>query len=384
MKEKLISCLIGYCFGNFLTAELVARKYTGKDSSYLGDSGNPGMANIMLTLGFVPGILTLIGDVAKCLFAMFLVRYLFPDAEKSIMFYAGFGATIGHCFPIWRKFMGGKGVATTCIMIVVYSFLWGFVADVAGVIVVLTTKYLNLAGPVPPLVFAILMFITKDYEPAVMSLILFVIAMAKHWFFIRGIFNHTTEQTDVLGAIKKKLSKKQEKEETATVGNKIIVIGCPGSGKSTFSRKLQELTGLPLIHLDNVWWKPDRTHISREEFDQKLEEILKEESWILDGDYSRTYETRIQACDTVVFLDYGEKECMEGISERIGQERSDIPWTEEIEDPKLIEMVHNYVTTQRPVVLELLRKYPKKQKIIFRTRRQADTWLAEYDKKKES
>ena len=75
---------------------------------------------------------------------------------------------------------------------------------------------------------------------------------------------------------------------------------------------------------------------------------------------------------------------MEGISERIGQERSDIPWTEEIEDPELIEMVHNYVTTQRPVALELLRKYPEKQKIVFRTRRQADTWLAEYGKNKES
>ena len=208
MKEKLISCLIGYFLGCFLTAEIVAKKYTGSGASEIAE-GNPGMANIMINLGFVPGILTLIGDVSKCLIAMFLARYLFPEAGKNIMFYAGFGATIGHCFPFWRKFKGGKGVATTCIMIVIYSFLWGLVSDLAGAIVVLLTQYLNLAGPVPPLVFAVIMFILKDYEVAVMSLILGLLAIKLHWNFIAGIKDGTTEKTDVLGAIRKKLNKKK-------------------------------------------------------------------------------------------------------------------------------------------------------------------------------
>ncbi len=208
MKEKLISCLIGYFLGCFLTAEIVAKKYTGSGASEIAE-GNPGMANIMINLGFVPGILTLIGDVSKCLIAMFLARYLFPEADKNIMFYAGFGATIGHCFPFWRKFKGGKGVATTCIMIVIYSFLWGLVSDLAGAIVVLLTQYLNLAGPVPPLVFAVIMFILKDYEVAAMSLILGLLAIKLHWNFIAGIKDGTTEKTDVLGAIRKKLNKKK-------------------------------------------------------------------------------------------------------------------------------------------------------------------------------
>ncbi len=206
MKEKLLCCLIGYFLGCFLTAEVVARKYTGSGASEIAE-GNPGMANIMINLGFVPGILTLIGDVSKCLIAMILARYLFPEADKNIMFYAGFGATIGHCFPFWRKFKGGKGVATTCIMIVIYSFLWGLVSDLAGAIVVLLTQYLNLAGPVPPLVFALIMFILKDYEVAVMSLILGLLAIKLHWNFIAGIKDGTTEKTDVLGAIRKKLNK---------------------------------------------------------------------------------------------------------------------------------------------------------------------------------
>ena len=94
------------------------------------------------------------------------------------------------------------------------------------------------------------------------------------------------------------------------LGQKIIVLGCPGSGKSTFSKELHDASGLPLIHLDNVWWKSDRSHITREEFDRKLDEILRGDKWILDGDYSRTYEVRFQACDNVFFLDYGFEECM--------------------------------------------------------------------------
>ena len=75
---------------------------------------------------------------------------------------------------------------------------------------------------------------------------------------------------------------------------KIIVIGCPGSGKTTFAEKLKEITGIPLFYLDAVWHKPDRTHISRAEFDERLAEIMSSDEWIIDGNYSRTVEARIQ------------------------------------------------------------------------------------------
>ncbi|WP_196814234.1 NUDIX domain-containing protein [Butyrivibrio sp. LC3010] len=158
---------------------------------------------------------------------------------------------------------------------------------------------------------------------------------------------------------------------------KVIVLGCSGSGKSTFAIKLHEKLGLPLYHLDNIWWKADKTHVSRDEFDAKLDKLVKLDSWIIDGDYSRTYEKRIAACDTIFFLNYSEDTCMDGISKRVGQTRPDIPWTEEKIDPELVELVRNYEKENRPKLLELFAQYPEKNVITFKTREEADKWITE-------
>ena len=159
-----------------------------------------------------------------------------------------------------------------------------------------------------------------------------------------------------------------------------IVLGCSGSGKSTFSIQLHNLTGLPLYHLDNIWWNSDRTHISREEFDLKLNELVNLDRWIIDGDYSRTYEKRIAACDTLFFFDLGETLCMDGITERVGQYRSDIPWTEQELDPELVEMVKNYDKVKKPLLLSLLEKYQDKDIVVFHTREDAEAYLKRFRK----
>ena len=159
------------------------------------------------------------------------------------------------------------------------------------------------------------------------------------------------------------------------LGQKIIVLGCPGSGKSTLSEKLRGVTGLPLFHLDAIWWNPDRSHISREEFDQKLDAILRTDKWIIDGDYSRTYEIRFQSCDTVLFLDYSMEECMSGIKERIGKVRADMPWTEQELDPELVKLVEDYPKANRPVILSLFEKYPDVNRIVFKSRLEASEWM---------
>ena len=163
----------------------------------------------------------------------------------------------------------------------------------------------------------------------------------------------------------------------AEIGCRVLVLGSCGAGKSSFARKLHEITGLPLVHLDLVWWRPDETHIPREEFDRRLEQLVSGDRWILDGDYSRTYELRIRACDTVVFLDYDEETCLQGLRQRVGQKRPDIPWVEQRLDPELVETARRYKTDSRPRLLALLEKYPEKQTVVFHTRVEADAWLEE-------
>lgn len=157
---------------------------------------------------------------------------------------------------------------------------------------------------------------------------------------------------------------------------KVIIIGCPGAGKSTFARKLKEKTGLPLFYLDMIWHKPDGTNISRDEFDGKIKEIMKKEQWILDGNYIRTLEMRLKECDTVFLLDYPLELCLEGASSRIGKERPDMPWIESELDLEFRQFIVDFPRDSLPKIYELLKKYEKEKELhIFRKREDAEEYL---------
>lgn len=98
---------------------------------------------------------------------------------------------------------------------------------------------------------------------------------------------------------------------------KISIIGCPGSGKSTLSVQLAKILNLEAIHLDKVYWKPYWVNISKEEFDEKHDEILKKESFILDGNYNRTISKRLEKCDLVIYLDYDSQVCIDSYKQRV-------------------------------------------------------------------
>ena len=159
---------------------------------------------------------------------------------------------------------------------------------------------------------------------------------------------------------------------------KIIVIGCPGSGKSTFSKALHKITGIPLFHLDMMYWNADKTIVEKSVFRGLLLSILQKHEWIIDGNYGSTMELRMQECDTVIFLDYSLDVCLNGIKERKGKVRSDMPWVEDGEDDEtFIEFIKNYNSQSRPQVLELLSKYSDKNIFIFKNRTEADKFLAQ-------
>lgn len=157
-----------------------------------------------------------------------------------------------------------------------------------------------------------------------------------------------------------------------------MVIGCPGAGKSTFAKRLHEVTGLPLYYLDMLWHKPDRTNILREEFDARLEEIVRKEKWIIDGNYQRTLELRLKECDTVFLLDYPLEVCLAGAQSRIGKRREDLPWLETEFDEEFKQWIKGFPEKELPRIYKLLEKYEGKADIIiFRTRKEAEDYLAD-------
>lgn len=156
---------------------------------------------------------------------------------------------------------------------------------------------------------------------------------------------------------------------------KVMVIGCPGSGKSTFSRALQKRTNLPLFYLDRMNWKPDRTTVERAVFLARLQAVLQQEEWIIDGNYASTMELRLQACDTVIFLDYPTQVCLDGIRERRGKPRPDMPWVETQEDEEFLDFIKRYNRESRPQVMQLLEQYADKTRIILSSREEADCFL---------
>ena len=109
---------------------------------------------------------------------------------------------------------------------------------------------------------------------------------------------------------------------------KILIVGSPGSGKSTLSKKLGKQLNLPVVHLDCLWLKEGWEERSREEFDTLLINELEKESWIIDGNYSRTLELRLKYADTVIFLDYNRFLCLWRVLKRVitnyGKVRDDV------------------------------------------------------------
>ena len=162
---------------------------------------------------------------------------------------------------------------------------------------------------------------------------------------------------------------------------RVMIIGCGGAGKSTLARKLGEKTGLPVVHLDQIWWEPGNwQHLEKPEFDRRLAEEMAKPRWILDGNFKRTIEERLAACDTVIYLDYPRIICLKNWLGRViqnrGHHRADmtegcIEWI----DPEFAKWIWNFNKQYRARFYELLNGAEGKNVVILKNRRQVRRFL---------
>jgi adenylate kinase family enzyme len=144
--------------------------------------------------------------------------------------------------------------------------------------------------------------------------------------------------------------------------NRILVIGSGGSGKSTFSIKLAHKMNLPLVHLDEKYWKPNREKPTDSEWQEKVESLLVEEKWIIDGSYLNTLALRLTKADTIILLDIHNYICIFNIIKRrlkyskfTKRTRPGLPnYLSERIYFKFLKWVWNYRKKELPKVLSII------------------------------
>lgn len=144
---RIVAVLIGYLLGNFTTGYFLG-KANNVDIQKEG-SGGVGMTNTMRTLGKKAGIITFIVDYLKCVVAMFIVYFIFRNHVDYIgiyMIYAGIGTILGHNFPVFLKFKGGKGIACSAGLVSIMFPKIFAIALAIFLLIALTTKYVSLGS----------------------------------------------------------------------------------------------------------------------------------------------------------------------------------------------------------------------------------------------
>lgn len=193
MVERLICLLIGYVCGLFQTSYIYGRAH-GIDIRNYG-SGNAGTTNALRTLGAKAGAVTFLGDCFKCVIAVLIVRLIFGNSHQDTIrllgLYAAAGTILGHNFPFYLKFRGGKGIAATAGLLVSFDWRITLAALVVFLIVFLATHYVSLGSLLVYVVFLVgLIYLGQTgsfgmasgvlYEMYLLAFLLAALAFYKH------------------------------------------------------------------------------------------------------------------------------------------------------------------------------------------------------------
>lgn len=172
----------------------------------------------------------------------------------------------------------------------------------------------------------------------------------------------------------------ETRQQDRVLGRRILLIGSGGSGKSTLARQLGARTGLPVIHLDREFWRPGWVETPRTEWLARVEVLLREPEWIMDGNYGSTLGIRFAAADQVVFLDFPRLACLWGVGRRIarswGRTRPDMAdGCPEKLDLSFLRWIWMFPRRERVRILETMAEYPDRRVVVLKNRRAVRKWL---------
>ena len=166
---------------------------------------------------------------------------------------------------------------------------------------------------------------------------------------------------------------------------RVLIIGCGGAGKSTLARQLGQKLGLPVVHLDSIFWLPGWVEMEKDTFDERVRQELRKDKWIMDGNYNRTMPERLQYCDTVIYLDFSRWACLYGIFKRllsnIGKTRPDMgAGCKEKVDWEFVKWVWNFNKNKRERYYRMLKDAEGVEAIVLKNRRMVNRFLKELER----
>ena len=161
---------------------------------------------------------------------------------------------------------------------------------------------------------------------------------------------------------------------------RVIVIGCGGAGKSTFSRNLSDNLDIPVYHLDKLFWNRGWISTPQDEFDNKIQELANRDKWIIDGNYIRTFDMRAERADTIIFINMPTYVCFYRVIKRrvMYKDKSRPDMAEgcpEGIDFEFFKWVLTYNKKIRPRILEKLKKYNDKTVIILNSEKEVKDFI---------
>lgn len=209
--ERMICVLIGYAFGLFQTGYIYGKIHNIDIRSQ--GSGNAGTTNALRTLGWKAGLITLLGDAFKCVFAVLVVQAIYRSSHGDILpllsMYAGMGAVLGHNYPFYLKFKGGKGIAATAGLLLSTTPWWMVLICLCiFVSLVAVTRYVSVGSLVVVIVYLIeIVYLGQSgmlgmkagylYETYAIAAFLMVLAFYKHRANISRLLNGTENKLSI-------------------------------------------------------------------------------------------------------------------------------------------------------------------------------------------
>ena len=203
IRDILLCLIIGYVFGCFQTGYIYGR-CNGIDIREFG-SGNAGTTNTLRVLGKKAGYITYLGDAFKAIFAILLVKYIIygqfltPAMDFHLLLaYTGFGVALGHNYPFYLNFKGGKGIATTSGVMLALGLRIGLIGIIGFLIIFFITRYVSVGSLYMSLAFPIgvLLFYPGEWHLFAISVVFCAMAWMRHRENIKRLMNGTENRFD--------------------------------------------------------------------------------------------------------------------------------------------------------------------------------------------